>query len=71
MKQLLAASLLLTVISLPSVLVAQSSAEPEFPKVLIIGDSISLGFTAHVEKQLDGTAAVSYTHLTLPTIYSV
>lgn len=60
MKQLLAASLLLTVISLPSVLVAQSSAEPEFPKVLIIGDSISLGFTAHVEKQLDGTAVVKH-----------
>ena len=36
------------------------------PNVLIIGDSISIGYTLPTRALLKGT--VSYTHLTLPTI---
>ncbi|MEP3477722.1 MAG: SGNH/GDSL hydrolase family protein [Fuerstiella sp.] len=60
MKQLLPTSFLLAIISCPSFLVAQSSPEPALPKVLIIGDSISLAFTPHLEKQLDGMAVVKH-----------
>lgn len=41
---------------------AQNSAEPDkakLPKVLILGDSISLGYTASVRKHLTGKAEVS------------
>ena len=40
---------------------------PKLPRALIIGDSISIGYTPGVRKNLDGVVTVSYTHLTLPT----
>ena len=62
--------------------------DPKLPRVLLIGDSISIGYTLPTREFLKGKAnlhripanggpttrglaTVSYTHLTLPTIYSV
>ena len=39
--------------------------QSDLPNVLLIGDSISIGYMVPARKQLAG--AVSYTHLTLPT----
>ena len=39
---------------------AQDAAEPSLPKVLIIGDSISIGYTPHVVRLLEGVAEVKH-----------
>ena len=59
MKKLLTTLLLLAPILCPALLAEVPPAEASFPKVLIIGDSISLGFTPHVVQQLDGKAGQS------------
>ena len=60
MKKLLTTLLLLATILCPALLAEVPPAEASFPKVLIIGDSISLGFTPHVVQQLDGKAVVEH-----------
>ena len=60
MKKLLTTLLLLAPILCPALLAEEPPAEASLPKVLIIGDSISLGFTPHVVQQLDGKAVVEH-----------
>lgn len=60
MRKLLATSLSLVTILFSVVLAEETSAETALPKVLIIGDSISIGFTPHVVEQLDGKAVVKH-----------
>jgi hypothetical protein len=60
MKRLLITSLLITTISCPALFAAEPPAESALPKVLIIGDSISMAFTPHVVQQLDGKAVVKH-----------
>lgn len=52
--------LIITTISCPAHLAAETPAEVALPKVLIIGDSISMAFTPHVVQQLDGKAVVKH-----------
>lgn len=58
MKTFLITSLMLTAISCSPLLAQDKAKEAALPKVLIIGDSISMAFTPHVARQLDGKAAV-------------
>jgi len=58
MKKLLITGLLLSIISLSCSFAKESSQETDLPKVLIIGDSISIGYTPHVKKILKGKAVV-------------
>ena len=60
MRRLLVTSLSLVTILFPAVLAEEPPAEAALPKVLIIGDSISIGFTPHVVEQLDGKAVVKH-----------
>jgi len=60
MKRLLILPLLLTALPSHALLAAEPPPEAALPQVLIIGDSISLGFTPHVVKQLDGKAVVKH-----------
>ena len=60
MKTLLTISLLLTGILCPTLPAQDEAKEADLPKVLIIGDSISLAFTPHVARQLDGKATVKH-----------
>ena len=60
MRKLLATSLSLVTILFSVVLAEEPPAETALPKVLIIGDSISIGFTPHVVEQLDGKAVVKH-----------
>ncbi len=60
MRKLLATSLSLVTILFSVVLAEETPAETALPKVLIIGDSISIGFTPHVVEQLDGKAVVKH-----------
>ena len=60
MRKLLATSLSLVTILFSVVLAEETLAETALPKVLIIGDSISIGFTPHVVEQLDGKAVVKH-----------
>ena len=45
--------------------------EVDFMSVSSYGDATTTSGTVHIEKDLGISIAVSYTHLTLPTIYSV
>ncbi len=58
MNNLLITGLLLSVLSLSSSFAQESSQEKDLPKVLIIGDSISIGYTPHVKQILKGKAVV-------------
>ena len=60
MNKLLITSLLLTAISCPALLAAEPAEKTALPRVLIIGDSISMGFTPHVVQQLKGKAVVKH-----------
>ena len=60
MKTFLITSLLLTTISCSTTLAQDEAKEAALPKVLIIGDSISMAFTPHVARQLDGKAVVKH-----------
>ncbi|MCO8121247.1 SGNH/GDSL hydrolase family protein [Stieleria sp. TO1_6] len=60
MNRLLITLLLLTNISCPTLLVAETATEADLPNVLIIGDSISMAFTPYVVQQLDGKAVVKH-----------
>ena len=60
MRKLLATSLSFVTILFSVVLAEETPAETALPKVLIIGDSISIGFTPHVVEQLDGKAVVKH-----------
>ncbi|EGF29313.1 hypothetical protein RBWH47_01646, partial [Rhodopirellula baltica WH47] len=60
MKTSLFISLVLTTILCPTLLAQDEAKESGLPKVLIIGDSISLAFTPHVARQLDDKAAVMH-----------
>ncbi|MCF7957827.1 MAG: family 78 glycoside hydrolase catalytic domain [Phycisphaerae bacterium] len=58
MKKLLIAALLLSVFNLPVGMAKDTPTEVQLPKVLIIGDSISLGYTPSVIEMLKGEAEV-------------
>lgn len=60
MKRLLTTLLFLATISCSAVSAADVASGTELPKVLIIGDSISLGYTPHVVQQLEGRAEVKH-----------
>jgi lysophospholipase L1-like esterase len=60
MKTLLITTLLLAAIPCPALLAQDETKEVALPKVLIIGDSISMGFTPHVSRQLEEKAAVTH-----------
>ncbi|MFT5882503.1 MAG: hypothetical protein ACI9FG_001006 [Crocinitomicaceae bacterium] len=60
MKKLLIRGLLLSIISLPCSYAKESPQEKDLPKVLLIGDSISIGYTPHVKKILKGKAIVTH-----------
>lgn len=57
MKKLLT---LIHLLSLSLAFTLHAETKPELPKVLIIGDSISIGYTPHVTKQLTGKAIVKH-----------
>jgi lysophospholipase L1-like esterase len=59
-RKLLIAALLLTNIALPSVFAKDAPQNTDLPKVLIIGDSISIGYTPHVARILKGKATVKH-----------
>ena len=58
MKKLLITGLLMSIVSLSSSFAKESSEEKDLPKVLIIGDSISIGYTPYVKQMLKGKAVV-------------
>jgi hypothetical protein len=63
MKKLRTAGLMLILMMLlsaaqPTLFAEDATQKTKLPKVLIIGDSISIGYTAHVIKALEGKAAV-------------
>lgn len=60
MKKLLIAVLLLANVALPSLFAKDASQKPDLPKVLIIGDSISIGYTPHVSQLLKDRAIVEH-----------
>lgn len=60
MKKFLTTSLLFLAVLCPGLVSSEALAEDTLPKVLIIGDSISIGFTPHVVKQLEGKAVVKH-----------
>ena len=60
MKKALIAPLLLASIVLSPRVAANAEEEADLPKVLIIGDSISIGYTPHVKQILKGTADVRH-----------
>jgi len=60
MKRLLTNLLILATISCSGLSSADVASGAELPKVLIIGDSISLGYTPHVVQQLEGRAEVKH-----------
>ncbi len=59
MKKLLVVTLLLANIAFPSLFAEDSSQKSNLPKVLIIGDSISAGYTRHVVELLKDKAIVT------------
>ncbi|NQZ56613.1 MAG: SGNH/GDSL hydrolase family protein [Lentisphaeraceae bacterium] len=59
MKKLLTGITLLLLSSLALVAASKNKNLKNLPKVLLIGDSISLSYTSHVIEALKGTAAVS------------
>ena len=60
MKRLLTTLLFLATIFCSTLLAVDVASGAELPKVLIIGDSISLGYTPHVVQQLEGRAEVKH-----------
>jgi lysophospholipase L1-like esterase len=60
MKNSLISALLLTSIVIPSLFADDVKQQPELLKVLIIGDSISLGYTPYVKAILKGKAVVTH-----------
>jgi lysophospholipase L1-like esterase len=58
MTRLLTTTFLLITLWAPSVLAKDSAGDSKLPRVLIIGDSISIGYTPHVKKMLKGKADV-------------
>ena len=52
--------MLLTSIALPSLFAKETAQNADLPKVLIIGDSISIGYTPHVTQMLKGKAVVKH-----------
>lgn len=58
-KRLLTTAFLLTIISMTSLLGASSPQKADIPKVLIIGDSISIGYTPYVTKMIEGKAHIA------------
>jgi lysophospholipase L1-like esterase len=60
MKKLLIAALLLSSFNLSAALAKDAPPKVQLPNVLIIGDSISLGYTPHVAKMLNGLAVVKH-----------
>jgi hypothetical protein len=60
MKRLLVATLLLTSIFVTSLVAEDAAPEVNLPKVLIIGDSISMAYTRYVKQVLHGKAVVTH-----------
>ncbi len=60
MKTLLLTSIIFAVTSFPTLYAQDESKEASLPKVLVIGDSISMAFTPHVARQLAGKAVVKH-----------
>ena len=60
MKTLLFTLLFVTITFCPTLFAQDEAKEDALPKVLIIGDSISMAFTPHVAQQLDGRADVKH-----------
>ncbi|MCF7972836.1 MAG: SGNH/GDSL hydrolase family protein [Phycisphaerae bacterium] len=60
MKKLIMVAWLLTCISLPSACARETPQGDTLPNVLIIGDSISLGYTPHVTEMLKKVAVVKH-----------
>lgn len=60
MKKFRTTLLLLVTITCHALLAAEPPVEATLPKVLIIGDSISMALTPHVAKQLEGKAVVKH-----------
>ena len=60
MKKLLISTFLLTYIALPLLFAKDTPQKNDLPKVLIIGDSISIGYTPHVAKILKSKAVVTH-----------
>ncbi len=58
MKTLLIILLLIASLLCPGLLAQDDVTDAALPKVLIIGDSISMAITPHVARQLDGMATV-------------
>lgn len=60
MKYRIVAVLILSFTGLPTVRAEDKPQEGNLPKVLIIGDSISIGYTPHVTQLLKGQAVVKH-----------
>ena len=60
MKNFLITTLLLIAISAPLLFAEEMSPKADLPKVLIIGDSISIGYTPFVVQALKGKAVVKH-----------
>lgn len=60
MKKLLIAVLLITSIALPPLVAENTDQKADLPNVLIIGDSISIGYTPHVTQILKDKALVQH-----------
>lgn len=60
MKRLLTVVLLLTTISLPSLSTEEIPKKADLPQALIIGDSISIGYTPYVQELLAGRVVVEH-----------
>jgi len=60
MKKYLIATLLLAGVTGSCLVAGNAEQEAELPRVLIIGDSISRGYTPHVQQMLRGTADVRH-----------
>lgn len=58
MKTHLTAALLLITVTISPLFAQDAKPDAELPRVLIIGDSISLGYTPHVKQMLKGKADV-------------
>jgi len=59
-KKLLIAALFLSSFGLSTVIAKDAPAKGKLPQVLIVGDSISYGYTPHVTKMLKGQAVVKH-----------
>ncbi len=60
MVKLITLAFVLLSIVQPTLLAKGMAEAPDLPKVLIIGDSISIGYTAYVQKALEGKAVVKH-----------